>query len=194
MIEFFILLALYFLMFVIFCIGLWGIYLIISSGFFTSPPPIPLSGLMKKEMFNLLAEQLKNSSGLTVTDLGSGWGTFLLPLAKKFPQHQFIGIEKNFTPAFISKIRAKKYKNIKIYQEDIFKSNLSQTDIIFCFLMQPLMERLTQYLLANIQKETKIYALRFPLSHIKPQQTILPQQGNPKYDTCYIYTIKRSKR
>lgn len=43
--------------------------------------------------FMLIAEQLKDKTGLRVLDYGCAHGHYLIPLAKVFPQHTFVGMD-----------------------------------------------------------------------------------------------------
>ena len=120
-------------------VSIVAIYFFVSSCFMRYPPPIPSSGQLKEKVLEGIREYLQNSDSMTFMDLGSGWGTLLIPLAKQFPQHRFIGVERVFVPYFFSKLRSHNLKNLSFIHGDIFKTDISQTDMVFCFLMQKLM-------------------------------------------------------
>lgn len=101
-------------------------------------------------------------------DLGSGWGTFLVPLAHKFPQHKFVGIEKAFLPYWVTKIRTRKLKNVSIYQEDFFKSDISDADIVILFLLQHIMPKIQKKCFDEMKKGKIIFVNRFPFTKITP--------------------------
>ena len=61
----------------------------------------------------------KSKKSMTVIDLGSGWGTLLLPLARNFPQHKFIGYEISKLPFIVSTWRGRNYQNLMFYKKDI---------------------------------------------------------------------------
>ena len=96
-----------FLMLVISLIGIASIYFMLNSQFMRNSPPVPSSGKVKIAMIEDVAQILKEKSDQLVMDLGSGWGTLLLPLAKKFPNHHFIGIEYGCIPYWVSKFRSR---------------------------------------------------------------------------------------
>ena len=107
---------------IVFCIGTITIYFAINSGFMRNAPPVPTSGKVKRAMLKNVAQILTKRKSQTIMDLGSGWGTLLLPLAQQFPNHNFIGIEHGWVPYLVSKFRARKMKNIKF----IIKISLTQ--------------------------------------------------------------------
>lgn len=137
-------------LFVIFCfvgmvligiaiISVIGIYLFLSSQGFKTSPLIPTSGRIKKILLCEIGKELERQKNQTVVDLGSGWGTLLIPLAKKFPNHKFIGIEKAFLPYIFSKIRASRLENGFFCRQDFFSFNLSDVNIVISFLMKKMM-------------------------------------------------------
>lgn len=161
-----------------------GIYFMISSCFMNYPPPVPSSGLLKEKALQDVCAYLQNKKGLTIMDLGSGWGTMLLPLAKRFPQHRFIGIEHAFFPYVVSKLRARKLPNLHFERGDIFKTDITGADVIYCFLMQKLMNDLTPYLKQNMHSGARLYSCRFYCPDWKPAATV---SLGSKYDTYYLY-------
>ena len=126
-------------MLTILIIGIVLLYFFINSGFMQNPPPVPTTGKVKTAMIDDVAKILAKRKNQTVMDLGSGWGTLLIPLAKKFPNHHFIGIEYGFVPYFISKFRTRKMHNIAFYRQDFWNTDISKADVIFLFLLNRLM-------------------------------------------------------
>ena len=107
-------------------ISVMFIYLTFDCGFMKTSPSIPTCGRVKKSMIESVAVLLKKSrKPMTVVDLGSGWGTLLLPLARKFPQHRFIGYEFAHLPFWISKMRAHSMKNIRFFRQNIFSADIT---------------------------------------------------------------------
>ena len=171
---------------IILILGIVGTYLIIAGKFMHFSPPVPSSGKTKKEMLNHAAKYLKQHKNLTVADLGSGWGTLLIPLAKQFPYHRFIGFELAKLPYHISKFRTLNLPNTQIKKQNFFNTDLSDIDVIFCFLLPSAMLECRDKILPKLKKGTIIYANRFPLPNIKPTETI---SLGSDYETFYVYKI-----
>ena len=160
------------------------IYFMLESGFMHYSPPVPTCGKVKTAMINEVAENLRTKKNMTIMDLGSGWGTLLLPLAKQFSQHKFIGIEKGFLPYWVSRFRARNLKNITFIRQNFFMADISQADVIFLFLLPKVMENLEQKCRQETKKNALIYVNRFPMNNIKPLKEI---NLGSKYYTYYVY-------
>ncbi|MBP5352761.1 MAG: class I SAM-dependent methyltransferase [Alphaproteobacteria bacterium] len=181
------LLLLFVLTLVLVILSLVFIYLTAASGFMHSSPSVPSCGKVKDAMLQSVAAELKKSTvPMSVVDLGSGWGSLLLPLAAKFPQHTFIGYEIARLPLFISRLRAHKMKNIRFVRQDILKADLSTVDIVFLFLLPSMMEKLTDKCRTEMKKSALIYSNRFKLPNIKEQQKV--SLGSDYY-SYYIYKM-----
>ncbi len=159
-------------------------YFFISSCFMHYPPPVPSAGRLKEKVLAGIREYLRTGENMIFMDLGSGWGTLIIPLAKEFPQHKFIGVERVFFPYFCSKIRAHNLSNVSFIHGDIFKTDISQTDIVFCFLMQKLMNDLTPLLQQNLKSGARVMSCRFTCPNWQPERT---ESLGTAYETYYVY-------
>ena len=159
-------------------------YLTVSAGFMRSSPAVPSHGKVKNAIIEEAANLLKDKNNQQVMDLGSGWGTLLLPLAKRFPQHQFIGIELGFLPFWISVWRARKLKNLSFLRQNFFTSNISKADIIFVFLLNSTMAKLSAKIQNEMKANSVVIANRFPIKDRKADKEV---SLGSKYYTYYIY-------
>ena len=163
------------------------IYLTVNAGFMNTSPSVPSSGKVRDALISDVAARLeKSTESLTVMDLGSGWGTLLLPLAHRFPQHKFVGIEYSRLPYAVSCLRARKLANMRFLRQDFFKTDISSADIIFLFLLPSTMQKLADKCHNELTKGTLIYDNRFKLPSTEPAQTI--SLGSDYY-TYYIYEM-----
>ena len=160
------------------------IYFTVSAGFMRSSPSVPSCGRVKRAMLADAALYLSEKQNLLVMDLGSGWGSLLLPLAKEFPEHTFIGIEYAFIPYMVSCWRARKLKNLQFKRENFFESDISGTDIMFLFLLTSTMSKLSKKCIAEAKTGAIAYANRFPMQGIKPEKKV---SFGSDYETYYIY-------
>lgn len=173
-----------FLMLVISVVSIVVAYFLFSSKFMHSSPPVPSSGKIKAAMIEDVAQILKQKNNQVVMDLGSGWGSLLLPLAKRFPHHHFVGIEYERVPYWVSQFRARKMKNITFLRQDFFDTDISKANIIFLFLLPREMKKLSIKCQKESPKGTLIYVNRFPMSDVKLYKEV---SLGSKYETYYIY-------
>lgn len=67
-------------------------------------------------------------------DLGCGPAGTLLSLARQFPQAQFVGVETAPLSFAIAWLRALLQSNCQIRYENLWRSDLSAFDVVYCFL------------------------------------------------------------
>jgi hypothetical protein len=107
-------------------------------------------------------------------DLGSGWGTLVIAVAKKYPHQQVIGYELSWFPWIVSV--ARKYflglDNLTLYRKDFTKADLSSGSVLFCYLFPQGMVTLHEKLEAELSCETYIVSSTFALPKTKPTKTI----------------------
>lgn len=184
-IDFLMIMMIGFVVFIVLILSLVSVYLCIGSCFFYFSPSVPSTGLNKKCILKEVQKQLSQKENLTIMDLGSGWGSLLLPLAQTNPKHLFVGIERGYLPYLVSRWRGRKYKNIKFYHENFFYFDISNADIILLFQLTHLMKKITGKCRQECHKGCLIYANRFPLQ-IKAEQILAHGSA---YDTVYKYRI-----
>ncbi len=169
---------------IIVVLGVAGAYLIVVGRFMRTSPPVPSSGRVKDAMLQDAVTLLEAQQNLTVVDLGSGWGTLLLPLARKFPQHRFIGYELARLPYFISRWRARKLANLQFARQDFFTADLVNADVVFCFLLPTAMQQCQEKIVPQLQAGAVLYANRFALPNIAPLRW---KSFGSAYETYYVY-------
>ena len=183
------LLAEIFLLFLI----VW-IYVVIFKVLFVKnykdyPPYFPTFGRAKKIILNSVAQQLKKSlKPGSVVDPGCGTASMIYKLAKKLPKHCFTGIEWNWLLYKIAKIRCRKLKNVNILYQDLFDYSFEDTDIVICFLLEPLMLRFGKKLKKEAKKDLTVYSHIFQI----PNLTLVEEKKSGKYfsfEKVYIYKV-----
>lgn len=94
--------------------------------------PLYLTGpRSRRELATLLAQQ---KPGFRFIDLGCGPGGSLLGLARQFPLAQFVGVETAPLSFAIAWLRALRQPNCRIRYENLWRTDLSQFDVVYCFL------------------------------------------------------------
>ena len=76
----------------------------------------------------------KSKDDLKIIDFCTGSGCILLSIAKKFPNHQYIGVDKSRIAIKTAKKNRDSLglKNVQFFNQDIFKYNQSKADLLLC--------------------------------------------------------------
>ena len=100
--------------------------------------PMPSS---KKAYQAIMALADETGAG-PIYDLGSGWGSLVIRLAKKYPDRQIVGYELSIFPWLVTKIvkRILGLSNLVVHREDFLKADLSRASVITCYLFPAAME------------------------------------------------------
>lgn len=163
--------------------------LCINKEYRECPPLVPSFGNEKKILLEQVGIQLEQATiPLKVLDPGCGTGTLVVELAKRFPKHQFIGIEWSPVIAKIAAFNARKLPNVKIISQDMFSYSFKDFDVVACFLMQPLMQRFGHKLTQDCKPGTMIYSNSFYIPQFKPQK-IVETKGLCRFKNVFIYKI-----
>ena len=127
-------------------------------------------------------------SGQVIYDLGCGDGRFLITAAKKY-KVKAIGFEINPWAYFLSKLRVGFCQaNVSIHFQDFWRVNLSEADIIFCYLFPDVMERLREKLSKELRPATRVISCNFEIPGWKPEKIIMASHPTHN-DPIFIYTI-----
>lgn len=152
---------------------LYFLFAFIRSRFGKYPPFVVSFGCARKmvlaEAENFLEKARKN---IKVYDLGCGSGALLLPLARKFPHHSFIGYEWDWVPLLIAKFRCRNQKNIKIIKADFMKQNYKDAGLILCYTGNLLKKTLGNKLNNELKKGTLVISEAFELDYLPPKGQI----------------------
>ena len=102
---------------------------------FLTPPgvfiPRPETELLVDCAIEFLSQSKDN---LKIIDFCTGSGCILLSIAKKFPNHEYIGLDKSELAIKTAEKNRKLLglKNVKFFNQDIFKYNQSKADLLLC--------------------------------------------------------------
>ncbi|MDD4332564.1 MAG: class I SAM-dependent methyltransferase [Patescibacteria group bacterium] len=142
----------------------------------------------KYDVINKIFENInfgENFSG-TVYELGSGKAGFLRAFEERYPGAKCIGIEYSSFPYFFSKIQLSLAKSkIKIRKKNMFKINLEDADVIYCYLFPNMMAKLEEKFKKECKPGTLVVSYQFILPNMKTEK-ILELGENSK---IYLYKI-----
>lgn len=156
-------------------LALFFIVLIIVISIVWSTQKTGISPMMSssKACQTMLAEINTDEKGALI-DLGSGWGTLVIAVAKKHPDKQVIGYELSWFPWVISVLF--KYSlgldNLTLYRKDFKNADLSSASTLICYLFPGAMTALEDKLKHDMAKNITIVSNTFALPSYKPVKVI----------------------
>ena len=121
-------------------------------------------------MMNLVDE---TGSG-TIIDLGSGWGNFVIRIAKKNPQRQVVGYELSLLPWLTSTLlkKALGLNNLTLYRKNFYLVNLPAASVLVCYLYPEAMDRIKSKLTVEKPKVDFLISNNFALPSWQPVKVI----------------------
>ena len=166
------------------------IHALATSNKGVNPPWVPATGEAQKIIFDRVSDILKKAKKpLTVLDPGSGTGSLLLPLAKKFPQHKFVGIEWSW-PHYFAKFFARKLDNITLVHKDLFKYSFKEADVILCFVVPRFAPSLSKKIIKDVKKGCLIFSIHVELPGLEQIETIEYKHFGYVSCTINVYKVK----
>lgn len=102
-----------------------------------------------KKAYQVMMQLVDETGTRPVIDLGSGWGNFVIRIAKRYPQRQIIGYELSFLPWLTSKLLMKilRLNNLTIHRQDFFNANFPKASVLVCYLFPEAMNKIKNKLL-----------------------------------------------
>ena len=108
-----------------------------------------------------------------IYDLGCGFGGLLFSAHKKAPENQFTGFDVVDPVIWWAQLKAKALRrNVKFMTQDFFLADMTNVDIIFCYLWPSIMERIEIEIWPNLKPGTKLISHAFKLPNIIPVRTV----------------------
>ena len=110
----------------------------------------------------------------SIVDLGSGWGTLLFALARKYPKRQIVGYEISWLPWLYSQILKIIFRmhHVKIYRSSFLSADLSSSALLVCYLHPKGMQELKQKLSAEHVADALLISSTFALPDAVAKQVI----------------------
>ena len=133
---------------------------------------------------NIIKEALKLAeikSDDVFYELGSGLGTGLIIASREFGA-KAIGIEISPYNYLVSKIRTNRNKKIRVIMANIKRIDLSEADVVYCYLYPKLMDQLLPKFKNELKPGSRVVSAAFTISKLKPD--IIKEIDNKK---IYMY-------
>lgn len=132
-------------------------------------------------------EAVPMQPGQLLVDLGCGDGR-VLRRARQYFNARTIGYEVNLLAYLKAKMLSIGLKDVEIKREDFWSSDLSDADVVFCYLYPDVMPRLSRKLRADLKPGTVIVSCNFGLPGFKLTRVLRPE-GTLHNDPLYVYRV-----
>lgn len=144
---------------------------VIYHTFYNGISPMPTSPRVLREILTLV-DTLKPDS--EIIELGSGWGTITLPLARRNPDCSVRAFENSPVPWLWTRILGGffRHKNLTIRRCDFFRESIESSEIIICYLSPSIMKRLRPKLEAELANGAYVISNTFSIPGWRPFQVI----------------------
>ena len=132
--------------------------------------PLYLTGAgTRRQLSQLLAERGEH---FRFVDLGCGPAGTLLALARQFPQAQFVGVETAPLSFAIAWLRALLQSNCRIRYQSLWRTDLADFDLVYCFLSPAPMAELWRKARAEMAAGSWLISNSFAVPDVPPQRLI----------------------
>ena len=158
--------------------------LLIYRGALTGQVPLYLSNT---ETVAALEKLLANRPSFRFIDLGSGVGTTLHPLSRRFPDSHFVGVENAPIPWLAGRWRCRAQPNLAWRWGSFWASELNNFDVVYAFLSPAPMAELWEKAKAEMPAGSLFISNSFPVPGIQPTQTI--EIDSSAQRTLYCYSL-----
>ncbi|MFA5124717.1 MAG: hypothetical protein WC473_02735 [Patescibacteria group bacterium] len=129
-----------------------------------------------------ICEVAELKPGEKIFDLGCGKANLLTIAAKKFGA-QGTGYELSLWPYFWGWWRIKIIRaDVTLKMQDFLKADLSQADVIFCYLFPEVMDKLEEKFKTGLKPGARVVSYTFKLPNIQPAKTVMGQERNNWFD------------
>lgn len=146
--------------------------------------PMPSSNKATKAILSLIP----GANG-SIYELGSGWGTLGISLAKNCPTHKVIGFENSLVPYYVSRLLQlfTRLPNLTFKKGDFFEVPLNDTPLVVCYLYPGAMKKLKEKFNKELQSGSYVISNTFAIPGWKPIKVIeIPDLYRTK---VYLYIL-----
>ncbi len=126
----------------------------------TGVPPLSSNSVEAADVVALL-KQAGLAEQAVVYELGSGWGSLVIALARAFPKAHIRGIEMSPIPYWVSRIRTHKMSNVLLRRGNFYGFDLTDAQAVTCYLMIKPMPKLAGFLDRMLTPGTPVISLSF---------------------------------
>ena len=135
----------------------------------TGISPMPSSRRAVQQVLQFVAPPRPGS----IYELGAGWGSLAIPLARAFPDRRIIAYELSTIPwlFLLLRVRVSGLNNIEVVRRDFFRDDLGKAAVVVCYLYPGSMVQLSTELQSELIPGTVVVSNTFALPGWVPDQT-----------------------
>lgn len=152
---------------------------------------VPIVSSSKKDLKSLILQLKKeiNFESKSFIELGAANARFLFE-AEKMGAKDLKGFELSPLHVFYVKLKAFIFSSkVQIFRKDFFKVNLEDADIVYAFLVPPVMKKVWKKLKLEAKKGTLLIILGSPLSDAEYKRKIFKNLKKENEGCFYVYEI-----
>lgn len=162
---------------------LYLVYLIIVY----SRAKVPII-ITPKKYFPVIFKNVEIKPGSVIYDLGCGRGDFLFYAEKNINTKKLVGFELSPIHTLCAKLKAKALKSkVKIYCKDFFKADISDADVIYLFLVKPVLIKTWEKIEKEVEKGCIIITLSDEIPGIKYKKVFKSDPEGKNSTNVYVY-------
>jgi hypothetical protein len=156
--------------------------LLVYRGALSGQVPLYLSN---RQTVDALDELLGKQEGQRFLDLGSGLGSTVIPLADRWPEKHFTGVENAPLTWLLGRLFGIGRSNLDWRWEDMWRTSLSDYDIVYAFLSPAPMPELWEKAQAEMRPGSLFISNTFPVPGATPSWIIEVDCNPPRPLYCY---------
>lgn len=160
----------------------FAVLLLVYRGALTGQVPLYLSGHATVEA---LAEVLAGRPRVRFIDLGAGIGSTLVPLAGRYPDSHFTGIENAPLTWAAGWLRTWRRTRIDWRWGDLWRIDLGEFDVVYAFLSPAPMPSLWDKVCREMRPGSLFISNSFAVPGVEPARTIEVDGAIPRTLYCY---------
>lgn len=120
-----------------------------------------------------------------LVDIGCGDGRVLREARRRYGV-KALGIEVNPLIYLLARLRNMGIKGVRVQRRNFWKMNLSNADVVFCYLFPDVMASLAEKLAAELRPGTRVISCNFPLPGWSHTAVVYPE-SSLNGDPIYLY-------
>lgn len=144
---------------------IFGLFIVLRQIFFFGFAPLFPSRQKKVEM---ILKNVKINNGQTIYSLGYGRSGFLRVIEKRYPRVKLVGVKNNHWHCLIARLQVfLRRSRIKIRYSDYYRADISDANIVYCFLDVPILRDIYKKLRVESRSGAVIISSGFIIPYLK---------------------------